>query len=109
VLQTKVVSSPITSVSTSTPVPIPRFAPSASAMQTQASQESFNNMDATSSASGDVISGVTRPDELIARVGVAHSVTTDDGSVPDSSALEASAAPEEAPQTHAKAQVSVLV
>ena len=109
VLQTKVVGTPITSVSTSTPVPIPRFAPPASAMQTQASQESFNNIDATSSASGDVSSGVTRPDEAVTRVGVAHSVTTDDGSVPDSSALEARATPQEVPQIHAKAQVSVLV
>ncbi len=108
-LQTKVVGTPITSVSTSAPVPIPRFAPPASAMQTQASQESFNNMDAASSASGDVSSAVTRPDEAVTRAGVAHSVTTDDGSVQDSSALEARAAPQEAPQTHAKAQVSVLV
>ncbi|DBA86264.1 TPA: hypothetical protein ACH3X1_005764 [Trebouxia sp. C0004] len=107
-LQTKVVGSPITSVSTSTPVPIPRFAPPASAMQTQDSQESFNNMVTTSSASGDISSGVARPDEAVSRVGVAHSVTTDDGSVPDDSALEASAAPREAPQTHAKAQTKLI-
>ena len=109
VLQTKVVGTPTMSVTTSTPVPIPRFAPPVSAMQTQASQESFSNMDATSSASGDVSSGVTRPDEAVTRAGVAHSVTTDDGSAPDSSALEARAAPQEAPQTHANAQVSVFV
>ena len=78
-------------------------------MQTQASQESFNNMNATSSASGDVSSGVTRPDEAVTRVGVAHNVTTDDGSVPNSSALEARAPPQEAPQIHAKAQVSFPV
>ena len=78
-------------------------------MQTQASQESFNDMDATSSASGDVSSGVTKPDEGFTRAGAAHSVTTDDGSVPDSSALEARAAIQESPQTHTKAQVSILV
>ena len=109
VVQTKVVGTPITSVSASAPVPIPRFASPVSAMQTQASQESFNNMDTNSSASGDVSSSVTRPDEAVTRVGVAHSVTTDDGSVPDSSALQARAAPQEAPQTHAKPQVSALV
>ena len=106
-LQTKVVSNPITSVSTSAPVPIPRFAAPLPATQPEASQESSRTTDATSTVAGDGTTGTSRAQES-AKAGVAHSVTTDDGSVPDTSGPDRSAASQHAQHPPAKAQVSLL-
>jgi len=106
-LQTKVVSSPIALPSRSTAQRKPVFALPVPAVHAEASQDSFNNVDTTSQASGDISSAVSRADETH-KAGVAHSVTTDDGSVPDTSGPETSAAPQEAPQPYATAQVSIF-
>lgn len=75
-------------------------------MQAEASQDSFSNAENASQASGDIASTMSRPDETV-RPGVAHSVTTDDSSIPGTSGRETNAAPQEIPQVFAEAQVSM--
>lgn len=107
-VQTKTVNAPIAlPKSNARPNAWGAAALPAAVMQAEPSQDSFNNTELLSQASGDTSSVISRAEEP-ARVGTAASVTTEDDSVPETPAVQSSTPSQVQSQSQANVQVGTI-